>query len=89
MRALISDARNIQHRVIDEDGEKSIQTTIEAVLTVMTRKMAFSGSGIAQTDDLETMRFEMTIAGARRLIEHFEEWIETAENERQSLALKE
>lgn len=88
MRALISDARNIRHSVVDEDGEKSIQTTIEAVITVMTRKIAFSGSGLFQTEDLETMRFEMTISAAKKLVKHIEEWIDTAEEEREQLSLK-
>jgi hypothetical protein len=76
MRAMISDARNIRHTIVNDDGENKIQTTIEAVITVMTRKMQFSGSGLVQTEDLESMRFEMTISGARKLIEHMEGWIE-------------
>lgn len=88
MSALFSDARNIRHSVIDNDGEKSIQTTIEAVISLMTRKMSFSGTGIVQTEDLETVRFEMTISAAKKFIEHIEEWIETAEEEREMLSIQ-
>lgn len=88
MRAMISDARNIRHTIVDDDGEKKIQTTIEAVITVMTRKMAFSGSGLVQTEDLESMRFEMTISAARKLIEHMGGWIESAEQEHEQLLLR-
>ena len=87
MRAMISDARNIRHTIVNDDGENKIQTTIEAVITVMTRKMQFSGSGLVQTEDLESMRFEMTISGARKLIEHMEGWIESAEQEHEQLSL--
>jgi len=87
MRAMISDARNIRHTIVDDDGEQKIQTTIEAVITVMTRKMEFSGSGLVQTEDLESMRFEMTISAARKLIEHMEGWIESAEQEHEQLSL--
>jgi hypothetical protein len=83
---MISDSRNIRHTIVDDDGKK-IQTTIEAVITVMTRKMQFSGSGLVQTEDLESMRFEMTISAARRLIEHMEDWIESAEQEHDQLSL--
>ena len=75
------------HSIVDDDGEQKIQTTIEAVITVMTRKMEFSGSGLVQTEDLESMRFEMTISAARKLIEHMESWIESAEQEHEQLSL--
>jgi hypothetical protein len=86
---LFSDARNIRHSVVeDDDGKKSIQTTIEAVISLMTRKMVFAGTGIAQTEDLETVRFEMTITAAKKFVEHVEAWIETAEDEQEMLSLK-
>ena len=89
MSVLFSDARNIRHSIVEnEDGEKSIQTTIEAVISIMSRKMSFSGTGIVQTEELETVRFDMTISAAKRLIEHVEAWIETAEEEQEMLSLK-
>jgi hypothetical protein len=89
MSALFSDARNIRHSVVeDDDGKKSILTTIEAVISLMTRKMVFSGTGISKTEDLETVRFEMTISAAKKFVEHIESWIETAEEEQDMLILK-
>lgn len=88
MSVLFSDARNIRHSIIDDDGEQSIQTTIEAVISLMSRKMSFSGTGIVQTEDLETVRFDMSIAAAKKFVEHIEQWIETAEDEHEQLALK-
>lgn len=89
MRSLISTARNIQHSITKtDDSEEKLQTTIEAVLTVMTRRMAFSGSGIFHTEDLETMRFEMTISAAEGFIKHLQEWVDSAEDERAKLALR-
>jgi hypothetical protein len=89
MSVLFSDARNIRHSVVEDDnGKKSIQTTIEAVISLMSRKTAFCGTGITQTEDLETVRFEMTISAAKKFIEHIEQWIGTAEDERELLVLK-
>jgi hypothetical protein len=88
MTVLFSDARNIRHSVVEDDGEKRLQTTIEAVLTLMTRKTVFSGTGISQTEDLETVRFEMGISAAKKFIEHIEAWIEAAEEEQELLTFK-
>lgn len=89
MSVLFSDARNIRHSVVeDDDGKQSIQTTIEAVISLMDRKMSFSGTGIVQTEDLQTVRFEMTVSAAKKFVEHIEQWIETAEDERELLVLK-
>ena len=87
MRSLVCDARNIRHCVVERDDETKIETLIEAVFTVMTRKMQFSGSGLIQTEDLESMRFEMTVSGAKRLVEDIEKWIEDAESENRKLTL--
>ena len=87
MRQLTCDARNIRHSIVERDGEIKLETFIEAILTVMTRKMQFSGSGLVQTEDLETMRFEMTVSGAKRLVKDIERWIEDAETERAKLSL--
>ena len=89
MSVLFSDARNIRHSIVEDgDGKKTIQTTIEAVITLMTRKVVFSGTGISQTEDLETVRFDMGISAAKKLIEHIESWIDTAEEEQEQLTLK-
>jgi hypothetical protein len=89
MRELITDARNIRHSVVtgsDGDGN-AIITRIEAVLTVMTRKMQFSGSGLLQTEDLETVRFDMSIVSAKKLIKDIQQWVEDAEKEREILTV--
>ena len=89
MSVLFSDARNIRHSIVEnDDGEQSIQTTIEAVISLMSRKTSFCGTGITQAEELETVRFEMTISAAKKFIEHIEQWIETAEDERELLSLK-
>jgi hypothetical protein len=89
MPVLFSDARNIRHSIVEnDDGEQSIQTTIEAVITLMNRKTAFCGTGITQTEDLETVRFEMTISAAKKFVEHIEAWIDTAEKEYEQMDLK-
>ncbi len=87
MRSLICDARNIRHCIVERDDETEIETLIEAVFTVLTRKMQFSGAGLVQSEDLESMRFEMTISGARRLVEDIKKWIEDAERENRRLTL--
>ncbi len=89
MSVLFSDARNIRHSVVeDDDGKKSIQTAIEAVISIMSRKTSFSGTGIVQTEELETVRFDMSISAAKKFVEHIEAWIETAEEEQDMLILK-
>ena len=89
MRELITDARNIRHSVvIGKDGDgNAISTRIEAVFTVMTRKMQFSGSGLLQTEDLETVRFDMSIVSAKKLIKDIQQWVNDAEKEREILTV--
>lgn len=87
MRSVVCDARNISHHLINDEEGTTVETFIEAVITVMTRKMQFSGSGLLQTEELETLRFAMTIEGARTLVQHIERWIDDAECEHRSLTL--
>jgi hypothetical protein len=88
MRALVTTARNIRHSIKADGDESEIVTEIEAILTVMTREMEFKGSGIVQTEGLETLRFDMTIKAAKHLVSTIEQWVEHAEKERALLELK-
>ena len=87
MRQLASDARNIRHCVAGdmEDGSPKVITLIEAVITVMTKEMSFSGTGMVQVEKLETLRFEMSINAAKQLRDDIDKWITDAGAERASL----
>lgn len=90
MRQLAADARNIRHCVsgMNEDGSSEVTTFIEAVITVMTKQMAFSGAGIIQQEALETLRFEMCIESAEKLRDDIGKWIDDAKKERKNLGFK-
>ena len=89
MRQLACDARNIRHCVIDDDeGNKTIMTLIEAVITVMTKQMEFSGAGMIQQESLETIRFEMGLKSAQKFRDDIDQWIQDALKERESLTFK-
>lgn len=89
MRQLACDARNIRHCVVEaEGGEKKVATLIEAVITVMTKQMEFVGMAMMQREGLETIRFEMSLSGAKQLRDDIDKWIEDANAEREFLGLK-
>ena len=90
MRQLACDARNIRHCVsgMEEDGSPKVATLIEAVITVMTKEMEFSGTGMVQSEKLETLRFEMGLTGAKLLRDDIDKWIADAVAERESLGFK-
>lgn len=81
MRELIAVARNNYHRIVGDLTE----TTIEAVLTVRNRKLEFLGGSLVPIDELETVRFGMTIEGAQLLADDLVKWIETAKEEKRRI----
>lgn len=84
MRDLLAVARNNYHRIIEDQ----IETTIEVVLSVRSRKLEFHGGGLRQNEELETIRFGMTLEAAQMLHDDLEKWIETAKDEKDRISLQ-
>ncbi len=90
MRELISDARNIRHRIVNkQDGSKELVTNIEFVLSVSNRNFVYSGASIQAQDSLETIRFESCIEGCEAFANDILAWVKDAKLEREALHLKE
>lgn len=86
MKALITTARNIRH--IWNDAAKALEPEIEGVLTVYGRDVDFVGAGLSPVEKCETLRFTMSINGARTLADRLNEWATEAETQSSMIEVK-
>lgn len=84
MTQLCCDARNIRHMI---DGDGTLVTLIEAIITVQSRQMIFAGASMVQSDTMDTHRFEMGIESAKTLVEDMQRWIKDAEEEHAKISV--
>lgn len=85
MRQLAVTARNLRHCIVEGEAVP----LIEAVITLIGKEMAFSGTSIVHQETLETIRFEMGIEGARQFRDSIDGWIKDAEAEGALLTVEE
>jgi hypothetical protein len=78
MKKLLATARNI--RLIHNTEKDELQPEIEMVLTVYEKTAQFIGTGLANVEQVETIRIATTPDGARALAEALNEWADDAED---------
>jgi len=83
MQTLVAIARNIRHRI--RDG--GIYTDIEAILTTHEKTNAIINEQIVETNQLNTIRFNIPFVEMEQLIQNLTQWRDDAKAERDRLSL--
>lgn len=84
MKSLLSCARNIRHWIV----EGKLLQEIEAVFTITDKVYQYVGGDLVGIETTETVRFSLTVDGARRMAKNLIEWADAAQDESTQLTLK-
>lgn len=79
MNRLVAVARNIRFVVVEHDGTMTLESEIEAVLTVIEKVEKQTGDKLVSAMETHTHRFTLSVEATAMLVQHMTEWMHEAE----------